>query len=66
MTKFRRNSFVDSGSWIRCGYCGHKLGRSVVCTDEDGCAIEIKCHSCKNISVCHVNKRRVRKERGDV
>ena len=40
------------GDWIRCGKCGHKLGKRVgVWSDRQVMpAIEIKCHSCKIVN----------------
>lgn len=44
MTKVK----IDNDNWIRCGKCGHKLGRRIY---FDGCiCIEMKCHSCKEIN----------------
>lgn len=47
MTKVK----IDNDNWIRCGKCGHKLGRV---NGEGICLlapiIEIKCHSCKEIN----------------
>ena len=43
---------IDSDKWIRCGECGHKLGKA--CGDWNFRnafpAIEIKCHSCKKVN----------------
>ena len=42
----------DKDGWIRCQKCGHKLGRIAGAWDEHKRAfpaIEIKCHSCKDI-----------------
>ena len=46
-------SKVDENKWIRCGHCGHKLGRITVGDTSDTglrIGIEIKCHSCKTIN----------------
>ena len=40
---------IIENNWIRCGKCGHKLGRLV---DDTKILpkIEIKCHSCKALN----------------
>lgn len=54
----RRNNVASIGkdTWIRCVCCGHKLGKSIVHSDRNDCIVEIKCHSCKTINICMVNK----------
>ena len=44
--------------WIRCGKCGHKLGKMVgVWSDRQIMpAIETKCHSCGAINYIMVGK----------
>lgn len=45
-------SRVDEQNWIRCGKCGHKLGKVVKAGLCDIAPIvEIKCHSCKSLNV---------------
>ena len=40
------------GGWIRCGKCGHKLGKIVGSgAGNPALALEIKCHSCKEINL---------------
>ena len=50
---------LDKDKWFRCGKCGHKLGRA--CGDFGTIrmmpAIEIKCHSCKEINYLMVGKK---------
>lgn len=55
---------VNNESWLRCGKCGHKLGKIVRTSAKEVtpellqmlmlmecvCGIEIKCHSCKEIN----------------
>lgn len=42
---------TDKQNWIKCGRCGHKLGRVVGAGYCDPAPIvEIKCHSCKEIN----------------
>lgn len=43
---------IDRDKWIRCGKCGHKLGKAVGewSTRSSFPAIEIKCHSCKELN----------------
>lgn len=54
MTEARK----DSEGWVRCPNCGHKLFLQVEAPKGDGDAaiIEIKCHSCKAISVVKLHK----------
>ena len=42
----------ENGTWIRCPRCGHKLARVIGQWDGQNVfpALEIKCHSCKEIS----------------
>ena len=42
----------SDGEWIRCGKCGHKLGRAVGEWSPRNSfpALEIKCHSCKELN----------------
>jgi phage FluMu protein Com len=41
----------EGNNWIRCGKCGHKLGRIIGAGYCDPAPIlEIKCHSCKEIN----------------
>lgn len=47
---------IDNDGWIRCVYCGHKLGRIIKYPSKDDCIVELKCHSCKTINLCYVNK----------
>lgn len=43
---------VDEKNWIKCGKCGHKLGRVIGAGYCDPAPIvEIKCHSCKEINI---------------
>jgi len=44
------------GEWIRCGKCGHKLGKIVgVWSDKNQLpALEIKCSSCKSLNYVFV------------
>ena len=44
-----------NNKWIRCVYCGHKLGRIVEYPSNNDCIVELKCHSCKTINLCYVN-----------
>ena len=46
--------------WIRCANCGHKLGRVLKNTNRNDCQVEIKCHSCKTLNICLVNKNEKR------
>lgn len=57
MTRNNR-CIVDADRWIRCSFCGHKLGKVLVNTNHNDCLVEIKCHSCKTINRCHVNMNR--------
>lgn len=44
---------IDKDGWCRCGRCGHKLARIVGKFPQGHHkmpAMEIKCHSCKQIS----------------
>lgn len=44
---------IDKEGWCRCGRCGHKLARIVGKFPQGQHkmpAMEIKCHSCKQIS----------------
>lgn len=43
---------IDRNKWIRCGQCGHKLGKAVGVWPEIQAmpAIETKCHVCKTIN----------------
>ena len=43
-------------TWIRCGHCGHKLGRMIYCTNNVPVVIEIKCSSCKQINTVPVKQ----------
>lgn len=47
-------------NWIRCGDCGHKLGRLLLhgVTKVNGvpAVIEIKCSSCKQINIVPVKQ----------
>ncbi len=52
----RNNVLVSTDRWIRCGRCGHKLGKVLKNTNKNDCLVEIKCHSCKAINSCLVNK----------
>lgn len=59
MLNLRNNdSSVDKDRWIRCVHCGHKLGRVLKNTNKNDCLVEIKCHSCKTINICYVNKNK--------
>lgn len=50
---------IDKDRWFRCGQCGHKLGRMVGVwnTRQSMPAIEIKCHSCKQINYIMIGKQ---------
>jgi len=53
------------GEWIRCGKCGHKLGRIAGTWPEFQAmpALEVKCHSCKETNYIMVgNKGKEAKE----
>lgn len=58
---------IDKQSWIRCPNCGHKLGRAVGSWENIGAfpAIEIKCHSCKEVTYVMVGKREARDDQRD-
>ena len=45
---------IDNANWIRCVYCGHKLGKIVAYPGGGDCIVELKCHSCKTINLCYV------------
>lgn len=49
------NATVDKNKWIRCVYCGHKLGRVIRHEGKKNCLVEIKCHSCKTINLCAIS-----------
>lgn len=56
---------IDENNWIRCGRCGHKLGRA----SGDGVnhpapVVEIKCHSCKEINNWYGDMWKGEKENG--
>lgn len=36
--------------WVRCPKCGHKLFRKIGNKSDSEIKIEIKCHSCKEIT----------------
>ncbi len=38
--------------WVRCGNCGHKLGKMIGVWPEKQAmpAFEMKCHSCKTLN----------------
>ena len=56
-------SKIDENNWIRCGRCGHKLGKIVgVGSCDPAPAIEMKCHSCKELNVWHYDYLRSKKE----
>lgn len=61
----RRHVIVDNDRWIRCGFCGHKLGKAMKNTDTNDCIIEIKCHSCKGMNCCHMNKNFAKEQEDD-
>ena len=46
------NAKIDENKWIRCGKCGHKLGKAVGLWNDRMAmpAIETKCHSCKSLN----------------
>ena len=46
------NARMDEANWIRCGRCGHKLGRAIgVWSSRKALpAMEIKCKSCKELN----------------
>ena len=53
-------------NWVRCPNCGHKLfkvvgGEKPSATDRgsDPVTIEIKCHSCKGVSIIEMGRRDV-------
>jgi len=50
---------LDKEKWFRCAKCGHKLGRAVgMWNDRQAMpAIEIKCHSCKEINYLMVGRQ---------
>lgn len=43
---------IDKEKWVRCGQCGHKLGKALGVWSEIQAmpALEVKCHSCKAIN----------------
>ncbi len=42
-------------NWVLCPECGHKLFKKIELNDDKPLkAIEIKCHSCKKISVIKI------------
>lgn len=44
--------FTDKDNWIRCGTCGHKLGKLKSAGHATASAmVEIKCHSCKTLNI---------------
>lgn len=45
---------IDNDNWIRCVYCGHKLGKVIHTTEHEDCIVEIKCHSCKTVNLCYL------------
>lgn len=47
---------IGTDNWIRCVYCGHKLGKLVHSGTQGDCIVEIKCHSCKTVNLCYLNK----------
>lgn len=43
--------FTDKDNWIRCGACGHKLGKLKSAGHySTPVLVEIKCHSCKALN----------------
>lgn len=45
------NIFTDKDNWIRCGACGHKLGKlKSIGHSSVPTLLEIKCHSCKALN----------------
>lgn len=48
-------AIIDKDNWIRCVWCGHKLGRIIRHSKEKNCLVEIKCHSCKTINICSID-----------
>lgn len=54
----RNNVVVGRDRWVRCVHCGHKLGRVTQNTNRNDCCVEIKCHSCKTINLCRINKNK--------
>ena len=53
---FPRSATTET-RWLRCKYCGHKLGK-IVKPGNDCTKIEIKCHSCKAIDIYSIGKER--------
>ena len=44
--------YTDKDHWIRCGACGHKLGKLISSgTNKIPTVVEIKCHSCKTLNI---------------
>lgn len=55
----KQNSVVvGKDKWVRCANCGHKLGLVLKNTNKNDCCVEIKCHSCKTINLCFINKNK--------
>lgn len=50
---------IDRQGWIRCGQCGHKLGKTVGAWSEMQAmpAIETKCHVCKGINYIMIGRQ---------
>lgn len=50
------NARIGSDGWIRCAACGHKLGKIAGewTVRQSFPAIEIKCHSCKELNYIFV------------
>lgn len=50
---------IDKDKWIRCRKCGHKLGKAVGKWNKHNSfpAIEIKCHSCKELNYIMIGGR---------
>jgi len=56
MCQVTNRARIDKDNWIRCVYCGHKLGRLVKHPNDNECIVELKCHSCKTVNLCYINR----------
>lgn len=48
-----RDDNKREAKWVRCRRCGHKLMK-VIDTNTDSKTVEIKCSSCKEITVIEI------------
>ncbi len=45
---------TESDRWIRCSNCGHKLMKVIDAKSNDTTKVEIKCSSCKAVTIISI------------